>query len=133
MNPKGETLLQLPSATFSTIGVLALYLCYHLFQTYWQLRDFPGPFWAKFTNWQRVYWVKTRRAQEIHQEAHEKYGDVVRFGPNMVSLSDPAMIPELYPMRAGFPKVGVLGDLFNAVETKMYRLEQILSRYHALF
>ncbi len=105
MSSRGELLSYLPITTSSAIGVVILYLCYHLFRTYWKLRDFPGPFWAKFTDWQRVYWVKTKRAQEIHREAHEKFGDVVRFGPNMVSLSDPALIPAIYPMRAGFPKV----------------------------
>ena len=38
---------------------------------------------------------------------HEQYGDVVRFGPNMVSISDPSVISTVYPMRAGFPKVRV--------------------------
>ena len=133
MSPKEEVLLHLPSATFSTINVLVLYLCYHLFRTYWKLRDFPGPLWAKFTNLQRVHWVKTKRAQEIHQKAHQKYGDVVRFGPNMVSLSDPALIPGLYPMRAGFPKVRVTRCLFNIIKANMHRLEQVLSRNHALF
>ncbi|OCL02955.1 putative cytochrome P450 oxidoreductase [Glonium stellatum] len=95
----------MPRASVSVIaGLLALYLFYHIFQTYRGLRDIPGPFWAKFTNLQRIYWVRTMRAHEIHQKAHEKYGDCVRFGPHMVSISDPAVIPILYPMRTGFPK-----------------------------
>lgn len=56
---------------------------------------------AKFTDLQRMFWVKTMRAQEIQQEAHQKYGDCVRFGPNMVSIDDPAAIPILYPKRVG--------------------------------
>lgn len=87
-------------------GVLAVFLfAAYLVHTYRKLKDFPGPFWAKFTDAQRSWWVKSMRAHEIHQEQHEKYGDAVRFGPNMISLSDPAAIPALYPMRAGFPKV----------------------------
>jgi hypothetical protein len=95
----------LPSITVSAAGALVGYICYTIFQTYWRLRDFPGPFWAKFTDFQRMFWVKTMRAQEIHQEVHDKYGDCVRFGPNTVSLADPAAIATLYPMRPGFPKV----------------------------
>src|SRR3954467_7649101 len=89
------------NAAISAGGVLLIYLCVYLFRTYWKLRDIPGPLWAKFTDLQRMFWVKTMRAQEIHQEAHQKYGDCVRFGPNMVSIDDPAAIPILYPMRPG--------------------------------
>ncbi|KFY18824.1 hypothetical protein V491_04690 [Pseudogymnoascus sp. VKM F-3775] len=93
-----------PSALVALAISLSLYTCYSVFVSYWRLRDVPGPFWAKFTDFQRMFWVKTMRAQEIHREAHEKYGDCVRFGPNTVSLCDPAMIPTLYPMRSGFLK-----------------------------
>ncbi|KAL5333961.1 cytochrome P450 [Aspergillus crustosus] len=81
-----------------------LYTLLHLALTYSRLRHIPGPFWARFTNLQRVSWVRTKRAHEIHHELHNKYGEVVRFGPDMVSLSNPAWIPVLYPARAGFPK-----------------------------
>ncbi|KAI0890809.1 cytochrome P450 [Annulohypoxylon nitens] len=84
--------------------MLIIYTILHLFTTYWKLRTIPGPFWAKFTDAQRMLWVKTKKAEIIHLEAHEKYGEFVRLGPNMVSLNDPAAIPELYPMRPGFGK-----------------------------
>ncbi|KAH9885148.1 cytochrome P450 [Xylariomycetidae sp. FL2044] len=92
------------SVFYAVFGILAAYGVYHLFRVYGRLSHVPGPFWAKFTNWQRVLWVQTQRAHEIHQAAHEKYGPVVRFGPNMVSLADPEWITTLYPMRPGFPK-----------------------------
>ncbi|KAL2847838.1 cytochrome P450 [Aspergillus pseudoustus] len=75
-----------------------------LFHTWRKLHEIPGPFWAKFTNLQRVYWVKTMRSHDIHQHLHAQYGDIVRMGPNMVSIADPAVIPTLYTPRAGFPK-----------------------------
>jgi hypothetical protein len=95
----------IPSVKWSALGLLTALICYYYLQTYLRLKHIPGPFWAKFTDWQRVFWVKSKRAQEIHLEQHQKHGDVVRFGPNMVSLADPNLIPELYPMRPGFPKV----------------------------
>ncbi|KAK0723562.1 putative cytochrome P450 oxidoreductase [Lasiosphaeria miniovina] len=76
----------------------------HLFRTWWRLRHVPGPIWANFTNIQRVLWVTTGRSHEIHRDMHTKYGEVVRFAPNMVSLGNPAWIPQLYPIRPGFPK-----------------------------
>lgn len=78
-----------------------------LFRTFWRLRHVPGPFWARFTNIQRVLWVKTKRAHEIHHAVHERHGEVVRFGPNIISLANPDWIPIIYPIRPGFPKVCV--------------------------
>jgi hypothetical protein len=92
------------------ILVLAVYLVY----PFRKLRGIPGPSWARVTNLPRVGWVRTGRSHEIHQNQHRKYGDVVRFGPNMVSAADPAYIAIIYPMRPGFPKVRV-GFYFNNV------------------
>jgi hypothetical protein len=93
-------------STLLGVALLPLaYLIYHVWRTYARLKDVPGPFWAKFTNLQRVLWVKTGRSHEIYQSIHE-HEDFVRVGPNMVSISNPAAIPDVYPMRPGFPKVG---------------------------
>lgn len=92
-----------PSLLAAAAVVLLVVL--QLGRTWWRLRHIPGPFLAKFTNFQRVYWVKTKRAHLILQEAHEKYGDLVRIGPNTVSIHDPGLIPTIYTARTGFPKV----------------------------
>ncbi|KAF3769425.1 hypothetical protein M406DRAFT_35639 [Cryphonectria parasitica EP155] len=86
------------------LGLLTIGAVAHLFRVYWRLKQIPGPFWARFTNVQRVFWVKTRRSHQIHQAVHDQYGEVVRFGPTMVSLANPAWIPTVYPIRPGFPK-----------------------------
>lgn len=85
--------------------LLLTLLCYQLLHTYTRLKHVPGPFWARLTNLSRVSWVRSKRAHEIHTDLHSRYGDCVRFGPNMVSIADPAAIPAIYPMRPGFPKV----------------------------
>lgn len=69
------------------------------------MRHIPGPFLASISNFPRMSWVPTKRAHLILQEMHEKYGEVVRIGPNMVSFSNPEAIPTVYPTRQGFPKV----------------------------
>lgn len=86
-------------------GVVIAGLSFHLFRVWSRLRHISGPFWSQFTNIPRVLWVTTGRSHEIHHAIHDKYGEVVRFGPNMVSLGNPAWIPQLYPIRPGFPKV----------------------------
>ena len=96
-------------ATLSAIAVLFFtYFLWQTLRTYWKLRGIPGPFWAKITDLHRVWVVKTKKSHEIHQKYHEQHGDLVRLGPNMVSVSDPGAIPTVYPMRPGFPKVSYL-------------------------
>ena len=88
------------------VTFLVYILNYVFFGTNRGLKDVPGPFWAKLTNLQRVLYVKSGRSHEIHQKSHEKHGDLVRLGPNMVSISNPEAVPVVYPMRPGFRKVG---------------------------
>ena len=100
----GSVAIQLASLIAAvTFGFLLL----RFVTSYLRLRQVPGPFLAAWTNLPRVSWALSKRAHEIHIELHEKYGDLVRFGPNMVSISDPREIPTLYPMRPGFVKVGM--------------------------
>lgn len=127
----------LATLALSVAGVLVAALAFSVFRAYWRLRHVPGPFLAKFTDFQRMFWVKTMRAQEIHWEAHQKYGDCVRFGPNTVSLSDPAAIPELYPVRPGFPKVCACAlsasqTASGALSTSYAQIESLLPGHHAL-
>lgn len=80
-------------------------LVLQLIRTWYSLKDIPGPLIAKFTNLQRVWWVSTGEAQMYYQAAHQKYGDIVRFGPDMVSICNPDALNTIYPIRPGFPKV----------------------------
>ncbi|KAF2135595.1 uncharacterized protein K452DRAFT_293104 [Aplosporella prunicola CBS 121167] len=80
-------------------------LVHRIISDYLKLRHVPGPFFAAFSNLPRVSWVLSKRAHNKHIELHEKYGDLVRFGPNMVSCSDPTQIPTIYPLKGrGFVK-----------------------------
>ena len=104
----GIAAVQLASlAAAVTFGVLL----FRSVTSYLRLRQVPGPFLAAWTNFPRVSWVLSKRAHEIHIGLHERYGDLVRFGPNMVSVADPREIPTIYPMRPGFVKVGMSESL----------------------
>src|SRR4030088_528640 len=65
-------------------------------RSYLRLRHVPGPFLASLTNIPRLSWVLSNRAHDIHIALHKKYGPLVRFGPNMVSVQDPAEISTIY-------------------------------------
>ena len=103
-------------ATADTVGtgvslvasVAILLTVLQLWRTWWRLRHIPGPFPASITNFQRARWVTTKRAHLILQEMHERYGELVRIGPNTVAFSNPEAIPTVYTTRTGFPKVGIL-------------------------
>ncbi|KAL4799161.1 cytochrome P450 [Aspergillus venezuelensis] len=83
---------------------VVLYVLSRVLWGFLSLSDVPGPLWAKVTNLQRLYWVRTGRAHDIHYALHEKYGTFVRMGPNMISISDPAALSTVYPTRMGVPK-----------------------------
>lgn len=99
--------VDLTRASLLISSLTLLYCLYHVLRSYLKLSHVPGPFLASLSNLPRVSWVSSKRAHEIHIELHEKYGDLVRFGPNMVSVADPAEIPTIYPMRPGFVKVRI--------------------------
>ncbi|KAI0421421.1 putative benzoate 4-monooxygenase cytochrome P450 [Xylaria grammica] len=79
--------------------------------SWYRLSHIPGPLLPSLTNIPRVFWVKTGQSQNYHQKLHQKYGEVVRMGPNMVSISNPEVIPILYPTRPGFPKSDLYATL----------------------
>ncbi|KAI3342373.1 putative benzoate 4-monooxygenase cytochrome P450 [Ustulina deusta] len=79
--------------------------------SWYRLRHIPGPLLPSLTNLPRVFWVKTGQSQNYHRQLHQKYGEVVRMGPNMVSISNPEVIPILYPTRPGFPKSDLYATL----------------------
>ncbi|CAJ2505230.1 Uu.00g126240.m01.CDS01 [Anthostomella pinea] len=83
-------------------------------KTYWSLSHIPGPFLARLTNLPRLLWVLSNRAHDIHVNLHRRYGNIVRFGPNMVSVSDPAEIANIYRYSKPWPK----SDFYHALLMK---------------
>lgn len=96
------------------VGVLVLILVtIQSARTWWRLRHIPGPFLASITDLYRINWVRSKEAHLKLQKCHEKYGKVVRIGPNTVSFSDPVAIPIVYPMRPGIPKVSAMSAVWR--------------------
>ncbi|PVH96859.1 cytochrome P450 [Periconia macrospinosa] len=81
------------------VGCAATLVIVQSLYQYARLYNIPGPFLARWTNLQRTYWVWGRRAHEIHIAQHEKYGKLVRCGPNMVSVGNATEIDKIYRMR----------------------------------
>lgn len=69
------------------------------------LRDIPGPRLARFSN---IYRFIRMLEADVHSRdinLHKRYGDIVRLGPNMVSVGDPSHIRAIYGIGANLPKV----------------------------
>ncbi|EXJ65883.1 uncharacterized protein A1O5_10859 [Cladophialophora psammophila CBS 110553] len=70
------------------------------------INHIPGPVFASCTNLWRFFVVWGRRPELEHIRLHEKYGPLVRLGPRVLSVSDPAAIPVIYALHSGFVKSG---------------------------
>ncbi|KXJ85484.1 cytochrome P450 [Microdochium bolleyi] len=68
------------------------------------LSRYPGPLLAGLTDWWRFWVVWGRRPELTHQKLHEKYGDVVRLGPNSLSFANPEALKTIYGLNKGFVK-----------------------------
>ncbi|KAJ5670587.1 cytochrome P450 [Penicillium maclennaniae] len=73
------------------------------------LRSFPGPLPTSFTNIWRLQDVFKGRCDITQNELHRKYGPAVRMGPNLLSLSDPNLIGQVYNTKNPWLK----SDMYN--------------------
>ncbi|KAF2119518.1 cytochrome P450 [Lophiotrema nucula] len=86
------------------LGVVVLFARYVIAYLNSPLKSIPGPFLARFSDVWR-FWNHYRRQHiETQKGLHEKYGDVVRLGPNTVSLNDPSLLKTIYTTRGTFIK-----------------------------
>jgi cytochrome P450 len=88
---------------FLGLAALVFFVFLNL-KSYFRLRGIPGPFWAAWTNYPRLRWVLNGDAHDTHIALHRKYGSLVRFGPNMVSVSEPTEISNIYGFNGKFLK-----------------------------
>ena len=68
------------------------------------LLGIPAPFPAQFTRLWLMYQARHGRRYLAVDEAHKKYGKVVRIQPNHVSIADPDAIQTIYGHGNGFLK-----------------------------
>ena len=93
------------SFLFTALGAFFLAsTIYQITWTYSKVRDVPGPFLAKFTDLYRLLVVWRRDAHDVHLALHKKHGDLVRIGPNCVSISMPDMVQTIYGIQKGYVK-----------------------------
>ena len=71
-----------------------------VYQRYFRgLNKFDGPFLSSFTNLWRAWNLCGRKNKMPLSTLHEKYGTIVRIGPNVLSFNDPNAIKDIYNKR----------------------------------
>jgi hypothetical protein len=65
----------------------------------------PGPFLAKLSNLWRFIDVANGHAEATLYKLHQKYGDYVRVGPQVVSIRDLDALKVIYGINKGYRKV----------------------------
>lgn len=86
-------------ALFVALGIRFL-----SFRYVYGLRRFKGPFLASFTNvWKLLYcW---RNTEIPLRGLHDRYGDIVRLGPNALSFRNPQAIRDIFGAGKNWAKV----------------------------
>ena len=107
-------------------------IVYQLLASYLQngLNRYPGPWLAKFTKlWHRLD-AKSNQHQHHLLELHRQHGDVVRIGPNTLSIANPDFIPKIFGVKNEFLKVY---DLLQCKLGRFVRTDEIQSEMYDPF
>lgn len=119
-------LLSLQATPYLFLGLVAIYYLLPYLQV-WRLRDIPSPGFAAFSN----FWLllQTRRGSRflVVDDAHKRYGKLVRIAPRHVSIADDNAIQAVYGHGNGFLKAYVvfyifLGDPTHASNTGTFTM-----------
>ena len=68
------------------------------------LRRFKGPLLASFTDFWRFFY-HIRNTKLPFRDVHDRYGDIVRIGPNALSFGDPQAIRDIFGAGMNWDKV----------------------------
>lgn len=82
---------------FLGLACVVLAVLHVVYQRVWHpLAAYPGPFWASITDFwgSQAFW--SGQHPYILTELHEKYGPVVRFGPNRLSFISPDVVNTVF-------------------------------------
>ena len=104
-----ESLRQSPPTTGEIIKIsLATFVLYYLATTIYDvffgpLSAIPGPFLARWTGlWSQILYFRRTRFYHTHT-AHEKYGPIIRTGPNMIEVTGLENLDKVYGAKLDKP------------------------------
>lgn len=86
-------------------GLVLSILGYVIYALYLHpLAKYPGPLLGRLTQWYDVYHAYKGDKHVLFYRLHQKYGTVVRFSPNALSINDPAALKVIYAHGANVQK-----------------------------
>ncbi|KAJ6024275.1 cytochrome P450, partial [Penicillium herquei] len=101
------------AAIYGTL-ILVAHFCWNFLTS--PVNSFPGPWPARFTNLWRLRDNFKGRCDITQLRLHRKHGSAVRLGPNMLSLSDPALIHQVYSTKAPWMK----SEMYNVNDSMVH-------------
>ena len=66
---------------------------------------YNGPFFASFTDLWRMFDMYSNPNRAPMLDVHERYGEIVRLGPNLLSFAKPEAIKDIYGAGKAWNKV----------------------------
>lgn len=101
------------------LWTVPLLLCVYLCNAYaWLPSRIPGPLLARFTDLYRFLSVYRRNPHNEQNDLHKRYrghSDLVRLGPNTISVSGPGYIQQIYAIDKKLPKSDFYATFQNIV------------------
>ncbi|KAK8877454.1 hypothetical protein PGQ11_002400 [Apiospora arundinis] len=92
------------SFVFTGVSILTLWFLVATFVSWYRLRHIPGPWYAGMTSaW--IGWVAYGgKAHDVYLGLSERYGSLVRIGPNALSTSDPELVKRMSGTKGAYGK-----------------------------
>ncbi|KAI1761555.1 cytochrome P450 [Hypoxylon sp. FL1150] len=81
-----------------------------------RLRQFPGPFLAKFSYLWGYFSMRTGRMHHILAKEQSRYGKIMRIGPNEVLVYDPHTLWHMNGVRSAYKR----GDWYRSIQFDPY-------------
>lgn len=107
---------------FTVTLPLILMITYAIYQRLLHpLRRFPGPFWASITDLWQVYMLRQGNYPQMLCKLHQRYGQIVRIGPNELSFNGSLAIDHIYKAGRIMGK-GPLYDGFTSFRPNVFGL-----------
>ncbi|KLO09304.1 high nitrogen upregulated cytochrome P450 monooxygenase 2 [Schizopora paradoxa] len=92
-------------ASSSFYGILLTSIIAYRLSPFHPLYNYPGPLIAKVTKFWMMYITTSGRLSEYVRSLHDQYGLYVRIGPNEISVTDLAVMQDIFgPAGVGMPK-----------------------------
>lgn len=99
------------------VGAVAIRLVLNYFSA--GMQSIPGPFWARFSDVWRMRVALGGQSHMRMMELHDKYGEVVRIGPNTISVSDPRAIEPILGFKNNLNKSRAVVSMMNVYKGKL--------------